>query len=166
MCHNHGNTSMLSRCSWVAKVVITFVAFEPTFGEFWLVTRLYATNRLVKFVAMLKHIHQTLKQREDLGPKFEITNNLLIVQFHELPSQYIDFKAPTILTTSTLILDAIYCIVTRVYMTSTTETWELSNLAHRLDNINNHLAYPFPSSKEEAQWNEETWDLALLADTI
>lgn len=28
------------------------------------------------------------------------------------------------------------------------------------------LAYPFSSSREEALWKEETWGLALLADTI
>lgn len=28
------------------------------------------------------------------------------------------------------------------------------------------LAYPFSSSKEEALWNNETWGLVLLADTI
>ncbi|TKY60216.1 SIEVE ELEMENT OCCLUSION B protein [Spatholobus suberectus] len=159
-----GILSMLSRYSWDAKVVIALAAFAADFGEFWLVAQLYATNRLAKSVAMLKHIHETLEQVDDLGPKFEAINNLLkamldvtnyVVQFHELPSQYIDPEAPEMLTASTLIPGAVYWTIRSIvacashisgitglgqgYMTSTIETWERSSLAHKLDNINSHL---------------------------
>jgi len=112
-----GILGMLSSYSWDAKVVIALAAFAANFGEFWLVAQLYATNRLAKSVAKLKHIHETLEQVDDLGPKFQTVNNLLkamldvtnnIVQFHELPSQYIDPEAPEMLTASNLIPGAVY----------------------------------------------------------
>ncbi|KAH1250990.1 Protein SIEVE ELEMENT OCCLUSION B [Glycine max] len=83
----------------------------------------------------------------------DVTNN--VVQFHELPSQYIDPEAPEMLTASNLIPGAVYWTIRSIvscashvlgrtglgqgYLTSTTETWELSSLAHKLDNINTHL---------------------------
>lgn len=159
-----GILGMLSSYSWDAKVVIALAAFAANLGEFWLVAQLYATNRLAKSVALLKHIHETLNQVDDLGPKFEAVNHLLkamldvtdcIVEFHELPDQYIDHEAPETLTASTLIPSAVYWIIRSIvacashifgiiglgqgYMTSTTETWELSSLTQKLDSMNGHL---------------------------
>ncbi|XP_004504145.1 protein SIEVE ELEMENT OCCLUSION B-like isoform X2 [Cicer arietinum] len=159
-----GILGMLSSFSWDAKVGIALAAFASNLGEFWLVAQLNATNRLAKSVALLKHIHETLEQVDDLGPKFETVNNLLnamfvvancIVEFHELPSQYIDHEAPEMLTASTLIPSAVYWTIRSIvacashilgiiglgqgYMTSTIETWELSSLTHKLDNMNDHL---------------------------
>lgn len=159
-----GILGMLSSYSWDAKVVIALAAFAINFGEFWLMAQLYATNHLAKSVAKLKHIHETLEEVDDLGTKFETVNNLLkamldvtnyIVQFHELPSQYIDPEAPEMLTASALIPGAVYWTIRSIvscashilgitglgqgYMTSTTESWELSSLVHKLDNINSHL---------------------------
>lgn len=111
---------MLSSYSWDAKVVIALAALAANFGEFWLVAQLYATSPLAKSVAMLKHIHETLEQVDDLGPMFETVNNLLkamldvtnsIVEFQELPSQYIDPEAPEMLTALTLIPSAVYWTV-------------------------------------------------------
>lgn len=159
-----GILGMLSSYSWDAKVVIALAAFAANLGEFWLVAQFYATNRLAKSVALLKHIHETLNQVDDLGPKFEAVNHLLkamldvtncIVEFHELPDQYIDHEAPETLTASTLIPSAVYWTIRSIvacashifgiiglgqgYMTSTTETWELSSLTQKLDNMNGHL---------------------------
>lgn len=112
-----GILGMLSSYSWDAKVVIALAAFAAYLGEFWLVAQLYATNRLAKSVALLKHIHETLNQVDDLGPKFEAVNHLLkamldvtdcIVEFHQLPDQYINHEAPETLTASTLIPSAVY----------------------------------------------------------
>lgn len=159
-----GILGMLSSYSWDAKLVIALAAFAANLGEFWLVAQLYATNRLAKSVALLKHIHETLNQVDDLGPKFEAVHHLLkamldvtdcIVEFHELPDQYIDHEAPETLTASTLIPSAVYWIIRSIvacashifgiiglgqgYMTSTTETWELSSLTQKLDSMNGHL---------------------------
>lgn len=112
-----GILGMLSSYSWDAKVVIALAAFATNLGEFWLVAQLHATNRLAKSVALLKHIHETLNQVDDLASKFESVNKLLkamldvancIVEFHELPSEYIDHEAPETLTASTLIPSAVY----------------------------------------------------------
>ncbi|KAL5053547.1 hypothetical protein RYX36_034229 [Vicia faba] len=159
-----GILGMLSSYSWNAKVVIALAAFAANLGEFWLVAQLYATNRLAKSVALLKHIHETLNRVDDLGPKFEPVNKLLkamldvancIVEFHELPSEYIDHEAPETLTASTLIPSAVYWTIRSIvacashilgiiglgqgYMTSTIETWELSSLTHKLENMKGHL---------------------------
>ncbi|XP_027920347.1 protein SIEVE ELEMENT OCCLUSION B-like [Vigna unguiculata] len=159
-----GILNMLSGYSWDAKVVMALAAFAANFGEFWLVAQLYATNRLAKSVAKLKHIHETLEQVDDLGLKFETINDLLkamldvtnyIVEFHELPSRYIDPQAPEMVTASTLIPGAVYWTIRSIvscashllgitgliygYMTTIVESWELSSLAHKLDNLNGHL---------------------------
>ncbi|KAK7359042.1 hypothetical protein VNO77_00987 [Canavalia gladiata] len=152
-----GILGMLSSYSWDAKVVIALAAFATNFGEFWLLAQLYATNRLAKSVAMLKHMNETLEHVDDLGPKFETVSNLLkamldvtncIVQFHDLDT-------PQMLTATTLIPGAAYWTIRSVvscashilgitslgqgYMTLTIESWELSSLAYKLVNINSHL---------------------------
>lgn len=182
-----GILGMLSSYSWDAKVVIALAAFAANFGEFWLVAQLYATNRLAKSVAKLKHIHETLEQVDDLGPKFQTVNNLLkamldvtnnIVQFHELPSQYIDPEAPEMLTASNLIPGAVYWTIRSIvscashilgitglgqgYMTSTTETWELSSLAHKLDNINSHLRKQLTVCRQHLDDNRQREAFATL----
>ncbi|KAL1366055.1 protein SIEVE ELEMENT OCCLUSION B [Arachis hypogaea] len=159
-----GILSMLSRYSWEAKVVIALAAFATNFGKFWLLAQVHATNPLARSVAMLKHIHETLEQVNELGPKFEAISHLLkamldvtnyIMQFHELPSQYIDPEAPETLAASNLIPSAVYWTIRSIiacatqilgiiglgqgFMSSTIETWELSSLAHKLSNINSHL---------------------------
>ncbi|KAJ1405349.1 Sieve element occlusion, N-terminal [Sesbania bispinosa] len=159
-----GILGMLSSYSWDDKVVIALAAFAAKLGEFWLVAQLYATNRLAKSVAMLKHIHETVEHVEDLGPKFETVNDLIkamldvtncIVELHELPSQYIDPEAPEMSIASNLIPSAVYWTIRSIvacashilgiiglgqgYMISTIETWELSSLVHKLDDIKSHL---------------------------
>lgn len=129
---------MLSGYSWDAKVVIALAAFAANFGEFWLVTQLYATNRLAKSVAKLKHIHETLEQVDDLGLKFETINNLFkamldvtnyIVQFHELPSRYIHPEAPEMLTASILFPGAVYWTI-RSILFCASHLLDITGLAH------------------------------------
>ena len=123
-----GILGMLSSYSWEAKVVIALAAFATNFGKFWLLAQVYATSPLAKSVAMLKHIHETLEQVDQLGPKFEAISNLLkamldvtncIVEFHELPSQYIDPEAPEMLAASNLIPSAVYWTIRSIVACAT-----------------------------------------------
>uniref|UniRef100_A0A5B6ZLE0 Protein SIEVE ELEMENT OCCLUSION B-like n=1 Tax=Davidia involucrata TaxID=16924 RepID=A0A5B6ZLE0_DAVIN len=154
----------LSNYSWDAKVVIALAAFGVNYGEFWLVAQLYPTDPLAKSVAFLKQLPDILERAEFLKPKFEALTNLIkamldvtkcIVEFKELPSQYITPDTPAMLTVTAHIPTAVYWTIRSIvacasqimnliglgheYIASTTEAWELSSLAHKVSNIHSHL---------------------------
>ncbi|KAJ7957669.1 Protein SIEVE ELEMENT OCCLUSION B like, partial [Quillaja saponaria] len=159
-----GIFNILSSYSWDAKVVIALAAFAVNFGEFRLVAQLYSTNSLAKGVALLKQLPEMLERVDTLKPKYEAISNLIkamldvtkcIIEFKELPSQYIAPDTPEMLTATTHIPTAVYWTIrsvvacasqvsgvigmTHEYITSTTEAWELSSLAHKVNNIHSHL---------------------------
>lgn len=95
--------NMLSSYSWDAKVVLTLAAFSVNIGEFWLIVQLCTTNSLAKSVALLKQLPDILEHSHNLKPQFDALNNLIkammdvtkcIVEFTELPSQYILSDVP------------------------------------------------------------------------
>ncbi|PWA85166.1 sieve element occlusion [Artemisia annua] len=164
----HGSTiailNMLSGYTWEAKVVISLGAFSVNIGEFWLVAQLFATNPLAKSVALLKQLPNIIEHYKSLEPRFDAVNVLIkamlevtkcIIAFKNLPSQYIQDDAPPKSTALTHIPTAAYwCIKSMVacvtqltsllgmnyeYMTATSEAWELSSLAHKVQNIHEHL---------------------------
>nr|DAD34397.1 TPA_asm: hypothetical protein HUJ06_005037 [Nelumbo nucifera] len=113
--------STLASYSWDAKVVLSLAAFAVNYGEFWLVAQLYPTNPLAKSIALLKQLPDILEHSELLKPRFEGLRNLInamldltkcLIEFKELPTQYIP---------------------------STAEAWELSSLAHKINNIKEHF---------------------------
>ncbi|KAJ9169434.1 hypothetical protein P3X46_017634 [Hevea brasiliensis] len=155
---------LLSSYSWDAKVVFAISALALNYGEFWLVAQLYHTNPLAQAVALLKQLPDMFERADALKPKFEAINNLIratldvakcIVEFKELPSQYITADAPEILTATTHIPTAVYWAIRSIvactlqiigltglgheYTASTTEAWELSSLAHKIRSIHEHL---------------------------
>jgi hypothetical protein len=98
-------------------VVLALAAFAVNYGEFWLVVQLYPSNPLAKAVAFLKQLPEILERAEALKPKFEALNNLIkvmldvtkcIVEFKELPSQYITADTPARVTATALIPTAVY----------------------------------------------------------
>ncbi|KAL7171614.1 hypothetical protein ACSBR2_036303 [Camellia fascicularis] len=154
----------LSGYSWEAKVVITFAAFAVNYGEFWLVAQLYPSNPLAKSVALLKQLPDMLERADSLKPKFEALINLIramldvtkcIVQFKDLPPQYITPDTPEMLAATAHTPTAVYWTIRSIvacasqitnligmgheYIASTTEAWELSSLAHKVNNIHSHL---------------------------
>ncbi|KAJ6903857.1 hypothetical protein NC651_021125 [Populus alba x Populus x berolinensis] len=164
----HATTSaifnLVSNYSWDAKVVLALAAFALNYGEFWLVSQLFLTNPLAKAVALLKQLPEIIEQTEALKPKFEAITNLIramtdvakcIVEFKELPSQYITPDTPEMLTATAHIPTAVYWTIRSIvactsqivgltsmgheYIASTTEAWELSGLAHKVSNIHSHL---------------------------
>ncbi|KAF2307082.1 hypothetical protein GH714_024738 [Hevea brasiliensis] len=156
--------NLLSSYSWDAKAVLALSAFAVNYGEFWLVAQLHLTNPLAKAVAILKQLPEIFERADLLNPKFEALNNLItatldvakcIVEFKELPSQYITSDAPEMLTATAHIPTAVYWTIRSIvacasqiigltgmgheYIASTTEAWELSSLAHKVRSIHEHL---------------------------
>ena len=95
--------NLLSNYSWDAKVVITMAAFAVNYGQYWLLAQLYTTNMLAKALALLKQLPDVMENSSSLKPQFEALNKLVkammdvtkcIVEFTELPSQYISQDTP------------------------------------------------------------------------
>ncbi|XP_077229372.1 protein SIEVE ELEMENT OCCLUSION B-like [Tasmannia lanceolata] len=154
----------LSNYSWDAKVVLALAAFSVSYGEFWLTAQLYTVNPLAKSVALLKQLPDILEHTDALKPRFDALNNLIkamldvtkcIIEFKELPTEYISSDTPAISMAMTHIPTAVYWTIRSVvacssqiisligmgheFVTSTTEAWELSSLAHKVSNIHGHL---------------------------
>lgn len=98
-------------------MVLALAAFATTYGEFWLVAHLYPTNPLAKSVAILKQLPDILEHTDALRPKFEALSSLIkvmvdvakcIVQFKELPPQYITPDTPAMVTAIAHIPTAVY----------------------------------------------------------
>ncbi|KAL6351613.1 hypothetical protein AAG906_040967 [Vitis piasezkii] len=156
--------NILSSYSWDAKVVLALAAFATTYGEFWLVAHLYPTNPLAKSVAILKQLPDILEHTDALKPKFEALSSLIkvmvdvakcIVQFKELPPQYITPDTPAMVTAIAHIPTAVYWTIRSIvacasqiasligmsheHIASTMDAWELSGLAHKVSNMYGHL---------------------------
>ncbi|PPR99876.1 hypothetical protein GOBAR_AA20782 [Gossypium barbadense] len=155
-----GILNMLSNYSWDAKVVLTLAAFAVNFGEFWLIVQLCTSNSLAKSVALLKQLPDILEHSQTLKPHFDALNKLIdvtkcIVEFTELPSEFISIDVPPLSTAMAHIPTATYWIIWSVvacaaqimglvgmgheFITSTSEAWELSSLAHKVSSIHEHL---------------------------
>lgn len=102
---------------WDAKVVIALAALAINYGEFWLVAQLYPTNPLARSVALLKQLPDILEHGDSLKPRFEALTTLIkamldvtkcIVEFKELPSQYITLETPALVTATAHIPTAVY----------------------------------------------------------
>lgn len=101
--------NLLSSYSWDAKVVVALAAFSLNYGEFWLLSQSYTSNQLAKSVAILKQLPEILERSGSLKSRIDALKNLIrvmldiadcIIQFKELPTQYMGSDA-TALTTAT-----------------------------------------------------------------
>ncbi|XP_021720195.1 protein SIEVE ELEMENT OCCLUSION B-like [Chenopodium quinoa] len=156
--------SLLSSYSWDAKVAIALTALAIAYGEFGLVVQLFSSHPLAKSVAVLKQLPDVMEHSNALKSRFEALNNLIgamldvtkrIVEFRQLPQQYISAEQRPLSVAMTHIPTAAYWTIRSVvacatqifsligmsyeYVTSTTEAWELSSLAHKERNIHDHL---------------------------
>ncbi|KAL5797079.1 hypothetical protein ACOSQ2_001899 [Xanthoceras sorbifolium] len=156
--------NMLAAYSWDAKVVLTLAAFAINYGEFWLLAQIYSTNPLAKSMAILKQVPSILEHASHLKSRFDALNNLItammdltrcVIEFKDLPSMYITHDVPAFATAISLIPTAVYWTIRSVvacatqittltsmgheFALSASEGWELSTLAHKLKNINEHL---------------------------
>ncbi|KAF2292800.1 hypothetical protein GH714_029082 [Hevea brasiliensis] len=129
---------LLSSYSWDAKVVLALSALAVNYGEFWLVAQLYHTNPLAKAVAVLKQLPEVFERADALKPKFEEINNLIkatldvakcIVEFNEIPSQFITSDASEMSTAATNIPTAVYWAI-RSVVACATQIIDLTGLSH------------------------------------
>ncbi|XP_007044877.2 PREDICTED: protein SIEVE ELEMENT OCCLUSION B [Theobroma cacao] len=146
--------------SWDAKVVLALAAFAMSYGEFLLIVQLYTTNPLAKGVALLKQLPEVLARADLLKTKFDTLANLTnamhcvakcVIEFKELPSQYISPEDPELSSANSDIPSAVYWTIRSTvvcasqiigligmgheFVSSTTDAWELSSLAHNIDSI-------------------------------
>lgn len=156
--------NMLQHFSWEAKVVVTLAAFALTYGDFWLLVQICSTNALAKSMALIKRLPMVVEHLGGFKQQFEATNNLIkamlettrcIVEFGELPTNYITAEDPEVKAAMTHFPVAVYWIIRSAvgaatyittmssrgleYGTATSQSWELSNWAHKLKNISDHL---------------------------
>lgn len=112
--------NILSSYNWDAKAVLALAALAVTYGEFWLVIQLYPTNSLAKGIAALKQLPEILEWADALKPKFDALTSLVgaiveltecIIEFSELPSQYISPDTPELSTAIAHIPTAAYWII-------------------------------------------------------
>ena len=138
----HGITmallNTLSSFSWDAKLVLSLAAFAVNFGEFWLIVQLCTTNLLAKSVALLKQLPDILEHSHTLKPHFDALNKLIkammdvtkcIVEFTELPSQYILSDVPPLSIAMAHIPTAVYWTI-RSVVACTTQITSLVGLRH------------------------------------
>ncbi|KAK1289855.1 hypothetical protein QJS10_CPB18g00602 [Acorus calamus] len=186
--------NQLSSYTWDAKVVLALAAFAVSYGEFWLTAQLYTVNPLAKSVAMLKQIPDIIEHTDVLKLRFDALNNLIksmldvtkcIIEFKELPTEYISPDTSPMSTALTHIPTAVYWTIRSVvacasqiigliglgheYLSSTTEAWELSSLAHKVNNIHGHLTKQLSLCHrdiDEKKHIEAYQTLVRLFDTI
>lgn len=100
--------------------MLALAAFALNYGEFWVVAQLYPSNPLAKSVALLKQLPEILERADTLKPKFEALTNLIkamvdltkcIVEFKELPPEYITPDAPEMRAATAHIPTAVYWII-------------------------------------------------------
>ncbi|PPR91668.1 hypothetical protein GOBAR_AA29014 [Gossypium barbadense] len=138
--------SFLSSYAWDAKLVLSLSAFALNYGEFWLLAQIYSTNQLAKSMAILKQLPSLL------GAHSSVETPVQCAQHFDSDN---DGYAPALASAMTLIPTAVYWTIRSMvacatqissltsmgheYGVSATESWELSTLAHKLQNIHEHL---------------------------
>lgn len=89
---------MLTIFKWDVKIVLALAAFALTYGEFWLLAQIHDTNQLAKSMAILKQLPSIMEHASSLKPRFDTLNDLVrsvlevtkcVIEFHDLPHQYI-----------------------------------------------------------------------------
>lgn len=93
-----GIFDMLTIFKWDVKIVLALAAFALTYGEFWLLAQIHDKNQLAKSMAILKQLPSIMEHASSLKPRFDTLNDLVriivevtkcVIEFHDLPSQYI-----------------------------------------------------------------------------
>ncbi|KAJ4757471.1 sieve element occlusion protein [Rhynchospora pubera] len=188
-----GILHLLSTFDWDAKVVLVMAALANNYGQFGLTAQLHAVNPLAKSIATLKQLPELLEHIEVLRPRLDAVNNLIkalidvtwcIIEFNELPPEHMGAETPEMQVAVTHIPTAVYWTIRSIiacesqitgliglghdYISATTEAWELSSLAHKVNNIQGHLTKQLDhcrrNIKEKQHW-EAFQALERLFDT-
>ncbi|TQE14400.1 hypothetical protein C1H46_036582 [Malus baccata] len=163
---------------WDEKAVLALGAFAIKDGEFWLVAQQYTTNPLARAVGQIKQLQEILERAGTiLKPKFDAYDNLVraifkvtktIVHLQEIHND--PHLSPEIKATAATaqIPTAVYWTIRAIVVAASqllgitsseaeymTEAWELSSLAHKLENIFNHLEEILDGLYQLIQKNKE-----------
>ncbi|XP_078169935.1 protein SIEVE ELEMENT OCCLUSION B-like [Carex rostrata] len=169
-------------------------AFAVNYGHFGLTMQLHPTNPLAKAIAVLKQLHDIFEHTDIIKPRFDAVNNLVkamldvtwcIIEFNELQLEYLGTESPEMKVALTHIPTAVYWTIRSIiacesqitgligigrdYISSTTEAWELSSLAHKVNNIHGHLTKQLDQCRrhiEEKQYLEAYQALVRLFETV
>lgn len=129
---------ILSTYTWDAKAVMVLAALAVNYGEFWLTVQLHAVNPLAESLALLKQMPEIIQHTDVLKARFDAINNLIratlditksIVEFNELPSDYISADTPDMTLAMTHIPTAVYWVV-RGVVACISQTIGLIGLGH------------------------------------
>ncbi|XP_059316348.1 protein SIEVE ELEMENT OCCLUSION B-like [Lycium ferocissimum] len=157
----------LTTYSWDTKVAIAFAAFAQQYGEFGLLVHQYPTNPLAKSVAIIMELPEIMERHDVLKQKFDAIHDLIdkmldvtkcIIEFRDIETshqQYVVTQELEMLINTAHISTAAYWTIRAAvmcaamvlnliaigheYISSTSESWEISSLAHKLANILDHL---------------------------
>nr|XP_043627094.1 protein SIEVE ELEMENT OCCLUSION B-like [Erigeron canadensis] len=189
-----GILNMLSNYTWDAKAVIALSAFALNYAEFLLVAQLYISNALAQSVIHLKQLPDMQESGDALKLQFQAITNLIksmldliahcIVEFKILPKQYISPETPELVIATTHIPAAVYWIIRSIvacasilinligkgqeHIVKTTDGWELSSLAHKISNFQDHLKNQLVlcyQHIEEKRQNEAYQTIVRIMDT-
>ncbi|PQQ05207.1 protein SIEVE ELEMENT OCCLUSION B-like [Prunus yedoensis var. nudiflora] len=174
---------------WDEKVVLVLGAFAVKDGEFWLVAQLYTTNPLAKAIGQLKQVQEILERAgTTLKPKFDSYNNLVraiinvtksVVQLYDLQRDpHVTTEHESAATTAH-IPTAVYWTIRSIVVAASqlvgitgmgpeylTEAWELSSLAHKLENIQSHLQENLDRLQEIIKRKKDDEALALIGSIL
>ncbi|XP_052197896.1 protein SIEVE ELEMENT OCCLUSION B-like isoform X6 [Diospyros lotus] len=155
---------MLASYPWDAKLVLTLAAFALNYGEFWLLAQIYSSNQLARSVAILRQLPVIMEHSGTLKPRLDALNVLIkailnlarvVSAFKGLPPTYITQDVPAMSAAMATMPTAVYWSIRSIiacaaqiaslssmgheFLVTTTESWELSTLAHKINNIHDHL---------------------------
>ncbi|KAF4378695.1 hypothetical protein F8388_006146 [Cannabis sativa] len=140
---------LVKHYSWEVKVLLVLVTLMITFGKFRLVVQNYTTNPLPKAIAILKQLPEILEHLHDLKPTLDALFALIgeiidttnkLVEFYDLPEIIaVDANVPTVVywTIRSIVVAStqMFSLTGSLPIDLLTESWELSSLAHKLNNI-------------------------------
>ncbi|KAK4358298.1 hypothetical protein RND71_023908 [Anisodus tanguticus] len=157
----------LTTYAWDTKVAITFAAFAQQYGEFGLLVHQYPTNPLAKSVAIIMELPEIMERHDVLKQKFDAIHDLIdkmldvtkcIIEFRDIQTSHHQYaitqELEMLINTAHISTAAYWTIRAAVmcaamvlnliaigneYLSSTSESWEISSLAHKLANILDHL---------------------------
>ncbi|KAF3438657.1 hypothetical protein FNV43_RR21421 [Rhamnella rubrinervis] len=184
---------MIASYSWEAKVVLVLAAFSVNYGDFWLVAQKCTENPLAKSIAILNQVVDTIEHSKEMEPHFDAIDKLIkaiidvtkrIVEFSELPLEYLSLDTPSVSAAKAHIPAASYWTIRSIVAcashfatitgmrheyTGTSELWEISNMTHKLNSIRDHLTNELAHSRqqiEEMRYDEEYRNLIRLLESI
>ncbi|KAL5717941.1 hypothetical protein ACHQM5_010890 [Ranunculus cassubicifolius] len=176
-----GVCKILSSYTWYEKVVVSLANFVVNYGEFWLVARLFPPNQLAYSISKLDHTPAVADNNNSLIHRIDAIKNLIkttldiskcILEFKELPPQYISPNTPLLSNALKLIPNAVYWAIKGVvacslqmeglikvdkeFVTSSFDAWEvLSNQTKKVKVVFEgirtqlNLCYAHINSKKE-----------------